>query len=497
MISRNYPIFCLFSFFLSSLAFGEESKEAPSFDREDLVGHYIGSNDDLTVSIELNPYIFKHFNFTDFVTVETFDEGDMGYWEIDGSLLELVYAHPDIPSKQLKIQEDGTLLYGPGELLLKPVGPNFLGMLFQFNRTLKDSSKAAHYRSDGVIPIQEDFTGGVEPEYSDDALHLHNLAFMYETGSEYMGGQDSGMLGMTDKIPDYEKRESLIDYKKAYEYYLKASEKGYVQSMYNLAVYHKIGRYVEKDLSKAVAWFRMAADMGHTYSEQALAKYLYEGAEGVPADEAGAVKYWRSAASKGNAAAQYKLGRLLSSDPDSTEKQKKSGENFIWISALRDYPSAYFSLFNIFHDKSNDSDEPDHDYEVFAIRFLMQACYLGDSDAHEYVEALRALKDGSEDKEDAVTPDFNNEDPVDPAPAVADSNSITLLANGGSVYITVTQKNDGVRIYRGAIEVDNPLTLDKSGPVEIMFTHGERLVIELGDERFRPSASGAAKITIE
>ena len=65
------------------------------------------------------------------------------------------------------------------------------------------------------------------------------------------------------------------------------------------------------------------------------------------------------------------------------------------------------------------------------------------------------------------------------------------------MYITVTQKNDGARIYRGAIEVDNPLTLDKSGPVEIMFTHGERLVIEIGDERFRPSASGAAKITIE
>ena len=497
MITRDYLIFCLFSFFLLSLTFGEDSKEEASFDRGDLVGHYVGSNDDLTVSIELSPYIFKHFNFTDFVTVETFDEGDMGYWEIDGSLIELVYAHPDTPSKQLKIQEDGTLLYGPRELILKPVGPNFLGILFQFNRTLKDSSKAAHYRSDGVIPIQEDFTGGTEPECSDDALHLHNLAFMYESGTQYMGGQDSGMLGMTDKIPDYEKREGLIDYEKAYEYYLKASEKGYVQSMYNLAVYHEKGWHVEKDLSKAVAWFRKAADMGHTYSEQALAKYLYTGAEGVPANEEEALKYWRSAASKGNATAQYKLGRLLSSDPDSTEKQKKSGEEFIWISALRDYPSAYFSLFNIFHDKGNDSDEPDHDYEAFAIRFLMQACYLGDSDAHEYVEALRALKDGSEDKEDAATPDFNNEDPVDSAPASMDSESITLLANGRSVYVVVTQKNDGKLIYKGAIEVDNPLTLDKCGPVGIMFTRGECLVIEIGDERFRPSASGAAKITIE
>lgn len=87
--------------------------------------------------------------------------------------------------------------------------------------------------------------------------------------------------------------------------------------------------------------------------------------------------------------------------------------------------------------------------------------------------------------------------PADTALKVVDSSMITLLANGGSVYVTVTQKNDGNRIYRGAIEVDSPLTLDKSGPVEIMFTRGEHLVIESGDERFRPSASGAAKITIE
>ena len=189
MITRNYPIFFLFLFFLSSLASGEESKEESAISREDLIGHYIGSNDDLTVSIELSPYIFKHFNFTDFVTVETFDEGDMGYWEIDGSLLELVYAHPDTPSKKLKIQEDGTLLYGPGELLLKPVRPNFLGVLFHFNDSIKSDQHTAHYGSDGNILIQKDFCEGVELTFTDDALHLHNLGYMYESGSQYYDRQ--------------------------------------------------------------------------------------------------------------------------------------------------------------------------------------------------------------------------------------------------------------------------------------------------------------------
>ena len=81
--------------------------------------------------------------------------------------------------------------------------------------------------------------------------------------------------------------------------------------------------------------------------------------------------------------------------------------------------------------------------------------------------------------------------------AVGDSNSITLLANDASVYVAIQQKNDGKWIYRGEIEVGSPLTLDKIGPVVIIFTKGEHLVVESGDERFRPSASGAAKKTIE
>ena len=95
------------------------------------------------------------------------------------------------------------------------------------------------------------------------------------------------------------------------------------------------------------------------------------------------------------------------------------------------------------------------------------------------------------------TRNFRNENPVDPAPTVLDSSSITLFAEGGRVYVVVTQKSDGARIYRGAIEVGSPLTLDKSGPVEIIFTRGEHLVIETGDQRYRPNTSGAAKVTIE
>ena len=486
MISRNYPIFCLFSFFLSSLALGEESKEESVISREDLIGHYIGSNDDLTVSIELGQFIYKFFSFEDFVTIESFDKGKMGHWNINDTTIEF-----DDPNHVLSIQEDGTLLYGEEGLVLKPVGPNFLGVMFHFNASVKNDQHTAHYVSDGLISIQKDFSEGVEQTFTDDALHLHNLGYMYQTGTKYNGGRDEGMTGMTDQILNDEIREGLIDFSKAYYYYSKAAEKGYVPSIFNLAVFHEEGTRVEKDIMKAVELYRKAADMGHTLSEEALGNLLYSGAEGIPTNEEEGKRYWRLAAAKGNRDAQFNLAHSMLIDPESSDEQWNEACNLIWRSALRDHPRAFYSLYSL---ALNGDEEWDESITYNATAFLLNAANLGDSLA---IDNLRKLHQRGKDKEDVVTPDFNNEDLVDPAPAVADSNSITLLANGGSVYITVTQKNDGVRIYRGAIEVDNPLTLDKSGPVEIMFTHGERLVIELGDERFRPSASGAAKITIE
>lgn len=75
------------------------------------------------------------------------------------------------------------------------------------------------------------------------------------------------------------------------------------------------------------------------------------------------------------------------------------------------------------------------------------------------------------------------------------SNSITLRANG-DVRVLVRQKNDDAELYRNSMLAGESVTLDKSGPVDILFTAGENLTIEHSGERMRPSASGTAKITI-
>jgi transcriptional regulator with XRE-family HTH domain len=85
---------------------------------------------------------------------------------------------------------------------------------------------------------------------------------------------------------------------------------------------------------------------------------------------------------------------------------------------------------------------------------------------------------------------------AEPTPPSESDNQITLYANNADVYVTVTQRNDGKRIYNGSVTVGEPLTLEKEGPVEIMFTRGENLLIETKGERFRPSESGIAKTVI-
>ena len=65
----------------------------------------------------------------------------------------------------------------------------------------------------------------------------------------------------------------------------------------------------------------------------------------------------------------------------------------------------------------------------------------------------------------------------------------------GTVYVIVKQR-DGEEIYRGTLAADQTVPLAKQGPVDILFTAGENLVIESQGERMRPSTSGTAKITI-
>lgn len=81
-------------------------------------------------------------------------------------------------------------------------------------------------------------------------------------------------------------------------------------------------------------------------------------------------------------------------------------------------------------------------------------------------------------------------------PTAAGGDQITLTASG-NVYVLVRQRSNNEELYKNTMAEGDSVTLDKEGVVDVLFTAGENLVIEQGGERFRPSNTGTAKISLQ
>ena len=73
---------------------------------------------------------------------------------------------------------------------------------------------------------------------------------------------------------------------------------------------------------------------------------------------------------------------------------------------------------------------------------------------------------------------------------------VSLLASG-NVYVLVKQRNDNKELVRKTLGAGEELEFTKQGPIDILFTAGENLVIVNADgKRLRPKGEGTAKISI-
>jgi len=117
------------------------------------------------------------------------------------------------------------------------------------------------------------------------------------------------------------------DYAEAAEWYRKAAEQGHerakaklrivelhrdaengdAEAQYALGLRCENGDGVEKDLTEAAKWYRMAAEQGHVEAQCKLG-YCYVQGSGVMQDYFEAAKWYRMAAEQGNIKAQYNLG---------------------------------------------------------------------------------------------------------------------------------------------------------------------------------------------
>jgi hypothetical protein len=99
------------------------------------------------------------------------------------------------------------------------------------------------------------------------------------------------------------------DYSKALSWYRKAADQGFSGGEEGLAYLYLHGQGVPQDDAEALGWYRKAADQGDAKAQTALA-LMYSRGLGVPEDDAEAFHWFHKAADQGHAAAEYDLGNV-------------------------------------------------------------------------------------------------------------------------------------------------------------------------------------------
>ena len=141
----------------------------------------------------------------------------------------------------------------------------------------------------GCAPVEQRITveeGQVLPldfTLQDDAETLYNIGRRYYNG---------------DGVAQ--------DYTKAIEWFRQAAEQGYAAAQSAIGICHYYGRGVTQDYAQAANWYRKAAEQGYAAAQYNLGHFYCDG-EGVK-NYKRAVRWYRKAAEQGYAAAQSDLG---------------------------------------------------------------------------------------------------------------------------------------------------------------------------------------------
>ena len=97
----------------------------------------------------------------------------------------------------------------------------------------------------------------------------------------------------------------------ALEGLIRCAESGWTPDQYTLGVMYDNGNGVPEDDAEAVRWYRMAAEHGHASAQHNLG-VMYAHGNGVPEDDAEAVRWYRLSAEQRYVFAQFNLGVMYS-----------------------------------------------------------------------------------------------------------------------------------------------------------------------------------------
>jgi len=109
------------------------------------------------------------------------------------------------------------------------------------------------------------------------------------------------------------------------------ADQGYAFAQFNLALMYDYGNGVPENDAEAVKWYRKAADQGNAKSQFNLG-FMYDAGEGVPENDSEAVKWFRKAAAQGLANAQSKLGFMYGTGEGVPENSIRA---YVWYSMAK------------------------------------------------------------------------------------------------------------------------------------------------------------------
>ena len=155
----------------------------------------------------------------------------------------------------------------------------------------------------------------------------------------YKGGDL--MSGTKDGGKSFSK-SGLVAKSRMIEAYFKKAEKGDMEAQMRLGQLFEMGDGVPQDNAMAIKWYQLAANQGDTAAMNNLA-HMYKNGQGVAKDDAEAAKWYRKASDQGEPVAQYSLGfmHLLG---EGAAKDKAEGVRLLRESARQGFAPAQDAL---------------------------------------------------------------------------------------------------------------------------------------------------------
>lgn len=250
--------------------------------------------------------------------------------------------------------------YGLTEAELKAANPNLTVCFAGVKLKIPNKSTATPQ-----IPAKD------EPTVEEKLKAEEVITFVEE--SSVLSGEEA-----YEKGEEYFRQEN---YDKAFEWYMKSAEKGYVSAIHDVGYMYAEGKGVAQDYSKAMEWYRKAADQGNALAQSNIA-LLYKNGSGVTMNYAKALKWFQMAAKQDDLTALRNLGYMYEHGEGVATNYMKAIEWYEKGASLDDAISQY-NLGNIYYNGTG----VEKDYTK-AFEWYLKAANNGDEDAQNNIATM-------------------------------------------------------------------------------------------------------------